>query len=586
MSDNNLDNLRHSCAHLLAAAVMDLYPKTKRTIGPSIENGFYYDFDFGDQKITNEDFPKIEAKMLEILPTWKGFEGREVSKEEALEVYKGNEFKEELIEEFSASGETLTFYKSGNYSDLCRGGHVEHPNTELTHFKLLSVAGAYWRGNEKNKMLTRIYGTCFPSKVELENHLKQLEQAKERDHRKLGRELELFMSSPSVGPGLVLWLPKGTILKDQLEQLGREREELLGYQRVSTPHIAKEELFIKSGHLPYYADDMYPAMKTEGEGTYYLKPMNCPHMHEIYKFKPHSYRDLPMRLAEFGTVYRYEDSGTLMGLMRVRGLTQNDAHIYCTEDQAHDEIVSVMNLHTYYYELLGIKDYHIELCLPDFDKKPDKYFDNPQGWEKAIKILRETAKKNNIEVTETVGTAAFYGPKFDFIIKSAIGREFGASTNQLDFGSGDRFELKYTDSDGTDKIVPYVIHRAPLGSDERFIGFLIEHFGGAFPVWLSPIQLSILTLNEDVLTYAKEIEQKGRELGIRVSIDDSNSTLGAKIREAQEQKIPYMMIVGNKEVESKTVSLRLRTGEEMKDQGVEEVLSRISDKISSRVIEL
>lgn len=582
MSDQNLDNLRHSCAHLLAAAIMDLYPKTKRTIGPSIADGFYFDFDFGDIKVTEDDFPKIEAKMKEILPSWNSFEGREVTKEEALNEYDGNEFKRELIEEFAGAGDILTMYKSGDYSDLCRGGHCDNPSTELKNFKLLSIAGAYWRGNEKNKMLTRIYGTCFPSKVELENHLKQLELAKKRDHRKLGRELELFMSSPSVGSGLVLWLPKGTIIKDELEKLGREREELLGYQRVSTPHIAKEELFIKSGHLPYYADDMYPAMKTEGEGTYYLKPMNCPHMHEIYNFKPRSYRDLPMRLAEFGTVYRFEDSGTLMGLMRVRGLTQNDAHIYCTEAQAYDEIVSVMKLHTYYYKLLGIKDYHIELCLPDFDKKPDKYFDDHKGWEKAIKILRETAEKNKIEVTETLGTAAFYGPKFDFVIKSAIGREFGASTNQLDFGSGDRFDLKYTDNDGADKIVPYVIHRAPLGSDERFIGFLIEHFGGAFPVWLSPVQLSVLTLNEEVVKYAREIEQMAKEAGIRVSVDDSNSTLGAKIREAQEQKVPYMIIVGKKELESQTVSLRLRTGEEMKDQKIEGIMDRITRLIHKR----
>jgi threonyl-tRNA synthetase len=580
-----LDKLRHSAAHLLAAAVMELYPEAKRTIGPAIENGFYFDFDFGDIKISEDDLLKIETKMHGILKSWDGFERHELSTEEAKNEYPENHYKHELIEEFAGAGQALTFYKSGDYWDLCRGGHVENPKEELIHFKLLSVAGAYWRGDEKNSMLTRIYGTAWPSQKELEDYLHNLEEAKRRDHRKLGQELELFTISPQVGPGLILWLPKGVVLREEIEKLGKETEAQYGYQRVATPHIGKEELYITSGHLPYYASDMWPPMEYEGE-KYYVKPMNCPHMHMIYKFKPRSYRELPIRFAEFGTVYRHEDSGTLMGLLRVRGHTTNDAHIYCLEEQVVGEMVNVMEMHSYYYELFGIKDYYIELALPDFEKKKDKYFGDPRAWEKAIKLLRTAAKESKVEVVEKEGGAAFYGPKFDFNIKSAIGREFGASTNQLDFGSGTRFKLAYIDHDGGEKTIPYVIHRAPLGSEERFIGFLIEHYGGAFPVWLSPVQVKVLPITERNIEYSNEVIKRLKDEDIRAELDDRAETLNNKIRRAQEEKVPYMLVLGDKEKESESLSLRLRNGESKNDIKIESFIRDIREKIEKRSLEL
>lgn len=580
-----MNKLRHSAAHLLAAAVMELYPKAKRTIGPAIENGFYFDFDFGDEKVSEEDFPKIEGRMREILERWEGFSRHELSPEEAKKEYPENQYKHELIDEFSKKGEKLTFYKSGDYWDLCRGGHVENPKEELKHFKLLSVAGAYWRGDEKNPMLTRIYGTAFPTEEELSRYLKMLEEAKKRDHRKLGTELELFTISPQVGPGLVLWLPKGVVLREEIEKLGKETEAKYGYQRVITPHIGKEELYITSGHLPYYASDMWPPMEYEGE-KYYVKPMNCPHMHMIYKFKSRSYRELPLRLAEFGTVYRHEDSGTLMGLMRVRGHTTNDAHIYCVEGQVVEEMTKVMEMHSFYYKLFGIEDYYIELALPDFEKKKDKYFDNPTAWEKAIKMLRAAAKESKVDVVEKEGGAAFYGPKFDFNIKSVAGREFGASTNQLDFGSGERFKLTYVDSDGSEKTIPYIIHRAPLGSEERFIGFLIEHFAGAFPVWLSPVQVKVLPITERNIKYSNEVIKRLNNEGVRAELDDRNATLNAKIRDAQEEKVPYMVILGDKEEDGLSLSLRLRSGESKNNIKLEKFMETIKEKIKNRSLDL
>lgn len=579
---NNLDQLRHSCAHLLAAAVLELYPNAKNTIGPAIENGFYYDFDFGDIKISEEDLPKIEAKMAEIFPSWKGFERIEVTTDEAKKEFANNPYKLELINELEKDGQEITFYKSGNFVDLCRGGHVENPKEEIKAFKLLSIAGAYWRGSEKNKMLTRIYGTAFESKEELDQYLAMLEEAKKRDHRKLGQDLELFTFSDEIGPGLPLWLPKGTVIREELEKFAKDTENKWGYQRVSTPHIAKEALYKLSGHLPYYSDDMYPPMKAE-DATYYLKPMNCPHMHMIFKSKPHSYREFPIRYAEFGTVYRYEDSGTLFGIMRARSMCQNDSHIYCAnEEQAIQELVSVMKLHEYYFNILDIKDYYIELALPDFEKKKDKYFDNPQAWEKSVAILKEAAKQSGVDVVEDLGGAAFYGPKFDFNIKSVIGRKFSITTNQLDFGSGERFGLKFVDSTGTEKVVPYIIHRAPLGSHERFIGFLIEHFGGAFPVWLSPVQVAVLPISEKNAEYSRQVADKLKEIDIRVELDDRSETLQAKIRDAQIAKVPYMLIAGNREEEAKTVAVRLRTGEDLGSIKLEEFVRRVCKIIADK----
>lgn len=584
MKDDNLylDHLRHSCAHLLAAAVLELFPKAKRTIGPAIENGFYYDFDFGEQKVTEDDFPKIEEKMHELVKSWSGFEKDEVNESEAKEAYKDNEYKIELIDEFSSEGKKLTFYKSGNYSDLCRGGHVDSPKEELKYFKLLNVAGAYWRGSEKNKMLTRIYGTAFTSKEELQKFLDNLEKAKLNDHRKLGRELELFTISEEVGPGLILWLPKGNIIKEEIEKWAKATESEWGYQRVTTPNITKSGLYYTSGHLPYYKDDMYPPMKLDDGEEYFLKPMNCPHHHMIFKSRQRSYRELPLRLAEYGTCYRYEASGELFGMMRVRGFSQNDSHIYCTEEQAVSEFVNVMKLHEYYYKSLGINDYHLELALRD-PKNKKKYHGNEAMWEKAEKLMREAVKKVDIPMVEQIGNAAFYGPKIDFIIKSSIGREFGISTNQIDLFMGDRFKLKYIDHDGSEKM-PVIIHRAPLGSHERFIGFLIEHFGGNFPTWLTPVQVKILPITERNLDYAKKIESELKKDNIRVEVDERNETLGGKIRDAQLEKVSYMMIVGDRDEKEEKVSIRKRSGDDLGSQELTSFISTIKKEIEDKNI--
>src|SRR3989338_3359092 len=580
-----LNNLGHSCAHLLAKAVKDLWPGTNNAIGPSIENGFYQDFDFGTVKINEADFPKIEEKMRRILPTWTHFTFNEVSLAEAKELFKENPYKIELAEEFAKGGKKLLTNDPGNFLDLCKMGHVENPAKEMQHFKLLSIAGAYWRGSEKNKMLTRIYGTCWPTKKELDHYIWQQEEAKKRDNRKLGKELELFTISEEVGPGLILWLPNGTIIREEVEKFGKKVEADYGYQRVVTPHITKEGLYIKSGHLPYYAADMFPPMEYEGQ-RYYVRPMNCPHMHMIYQFKTRSYKEFPIRYAEFGTVYRHEDSGTLLGLLRVRGHTTNDAHIYCSDDkQVIEELVSVLEMHEYYYKIFGIKDYYVELALPDFIKKKDKYFNNPPAWKKAIKLLREAAKISKIKVVEQEGNAAFYGPKFDFNIKSVNGREFGASTNQLDFGSGKRFNLTFADKNSKEKIVPYIIHRAPLGSLERFIGFLIEHYAGAFPIWLAPVQVKVLPITDRNLEYANKVFNELRVNELRVELDDRSETLQAKIRDAQMEKVPYMLIVGDKEEAADKVAVRTRGSADRGQASLEKITSEIKDKIANKVID-
>ena len=583
--DKYLDNLRHSCAHLLAAAVLKLWPKTKNAIGPAIENGFYYDFDFGRVKISEEDLPKIEREMHKIVQDWKGFEKNEVSENQANKIFKENLYKLELIEEFAKEGKKLTTYKSGNFIDLCRGGHIENPQKELIHFKLLTIAGAYWRGSEKNKMLTRVYGTCWPTKKELDEYLNKLELAKERDHRKLGKELDLFAFADEVGPGLPLWTPKGTIIRDELEAWAKETEKKWGYVRVATPHIAKGQLYEISGHLPYYKDDMYPPMQIEGE-NYYLKGMNCPHHHMIYLSRPRSYKELPLRLAEYGTVYRNEQSGSLFGLLRVRSIAQNDSHIYCTESQAESEFLDVLKLHEYYYKILGLTkdDYYIVLGLPD-ETKRDKYHGDKELWDKAERIMRSAIAKSGIRLKEDIGGAAFYGPKIDFNIKSSTGREFGASTNQLDLYMPMRFKLLYTDQDGKEKYC-VVIHRAPLGSHERFIGFLIEHYGGAFPIWLSPVQVKVLPITERNLEYAQKVTKEIEQQEIRVELDDRNETLQAKIRDAQIEKIPYMLVVGDKEEKARKVSVRLRTSKDLGAWTINKFIERAKDKIAKKTLDL
>jgi threonyl-tRNA synthetase len=608
---DNLYAMRHSLAHIMAAAIKELWPKAKFGVGPVIENGFYYDIDLGVDKVSEEDFPKTEQVMSRIIKSGQTFDKFELSIDEAIDWAKkeNQPYKLELLNDLKRTGTTVvkdlnaaelgtitdgvskkdkvSFYKNGNFTDLCRGPHVANTK-EIKVFKLMRVAGAYWRGNEKNPQMQRIYGVAFKTKEDLAQYLQQIEEAKKRDHRILGDRLDLFALSPEIGQGLVLWLPKGTVLKEEIEALGKKTEESYGYQRVSTPHIAKEELFYTSGHLPYYQDDMYPPMKMDNE-TYYLKPMNCPHMHMIVKARQRSYRELPLRLAEFGTVYRNEDSGTLMGLMRVRGMTQNDAHIYCTEEQVVDELIAVIDLHRLYYDLFAIKDYYIELALPDFRKKPDKYFNDRKAWDKAISLLREAAKRSGIKVIEKAGEAAFYGPKFDFNIKSVTGREFGASTNQLDFGSGKRFGLMYTDKSGQEKSIPYIIHRAPLGSDERFIGFLIEHYGGAFPIWLAPEQVRLLTVNDSakLAIFTQKIHSQLQHVNIRSTIDNSNETVSKKIRSAELMKIPYIVVIGEEELKSDKLKPRVRhdlsAGFKGELVSVENFIKTVQNEAKSRV---
>ena len=584
-SHDNLDNLRHSCAHLLAATVTSIWPKAKPTIGPSIENGFYYDFDFGRVKISEDDLPKIEKKMHEVVQDWSGFKKNPVTKSQAKKEYQDNAYKKELIDEFSEEGKKLTIYQSGKFRDLCRGGHVDTPKKELKYFKLQSIAGAYWRGDEKNKMLTRIYGTCWPTNKALKGHLKQLELAKTRDHRKLGRELDLFTFADEVGPGLPLWKPKGVIIQKELEKWAIETEEKWGYERVRTPHIAKHTLYEISGHLPYYKDNMYPAMDIEGE-DYYLKGMNCPHHHMIYKSTPKSYRNLPIRYAEYGEVYRYEKSGELFGLMRVRFIQQNDAHIYCAIEQAEKEFLDVLTLHEHYYNTLGLtrNDYHIVMGLPDESKK-EKYHGDKKLWDTAEKMMRAAINKSGIKCVDDVGGAAFYGPKIDFNVTSSIGRTFSLSTNQLDLYMPQRFNLTYTDKDGQEKLVA-CIHRAPLGSHERLIGFLIEHYGGAFPVWLSPVQVKVLPITERNLNYAKTITKNLKKEKIRVELDDRNETLPAKIRDAQIEKVPYMLVVGDKEEKDKSVSVRLRGNKDLGPIKLKQFIKTIQDKIETKALNL
>lgn len=568
MENKQLDNLRHSCAHLLAAAVMKLWPNAKRTIGPAIESGFYFDFDFGDLKISDADLPKIEKEMHRIVSGWKDFKGYELSVEEAKKIYPGNEFKHELIDEFSQKGEVLTFYKSGDYTDLCRGGHCEHPDKELKHFKLLSVAGAYWRGSEKNKMLTRIYGTCFATKDELEKHLWQLEEAKKRDHRKLGKELELFFIDEVVGKGLVMWLPKGTIIRDLIEGLARKMEKEAGYVRVVTPHIAREELFLTSGHLPYYKNTMYPPMVMD-DGTYYLKAMNCPHHHRIFLHGVRSYRELPLRLAEYGTCYRNELSGTLSGLLRVRAMAMNDAHIYCRKDQIKNEFAGVLALTINYFKLFGLKDYWFRLSKWD-PSHTDKYVNEPENWEYSEQILREVLMEMNLPFKEAENEAAFYGPKVDVQFRSVIGKEETMSTIQLDFAAKKRFNLTYIDEKGVQNNDVFVIHRAPLSVHERFLAFLIEHHAGKFPLWLAPVQIELLPVSDAYIEKANEIERALTAAGIRAHVNDQQLTLGKKIRMATLQKVPYMGIIGQKEVDAPRLSLSVRN-REGKDEGMQEL---------------
>jgi threonyl-tRNA synthetase len=581
MSDDNLNQIRHSCAHLLAAAVQELYPKAKRTIGPAIESGFYYDFDFGDQKVSDEDLEKIENKMKELLPTWKSFDREEVSVEDAKKRFKDNEYKLELIEEFSGEDKVLSIYKSGNFEDLCRGGHSENPSKDLGAFKLLSLAGAYWRGDEKNKMLTRIYGTCFETKGELDLHLQMLEEAKKRDHRKLGRELDLFVFSDLVGKGLPLFTPKGTMLREVLNNYSQLLRLRKGFQKVWIPHITKNDLYKISGHWDKFGDELFLVKSQETSDEMVMKPMNCPHHQQIYASKPRSYKDLPIKYMETTTIYRDEKAGELNGLSRVRSATQDDAHVFCTPEQIEEVYGEMIDIVKTFYKTVGMS-LRARLSYRD-PKTPEKYLGDVELWDKAQNILLDMAKKYELDYFIAEGEAAFYGPKIDFMGKDAIGREHQIATPQLDFVQPSRFGLTYTDADGQEK-TPVMIHFALMGSIERFLSVYIEHTAGAFPTWLAPVQVMMIPISDKHLEYAKKVQTELMEVDVRVEVDDRSETMQSKIRDAQLQKIPYMLVVGDKEIEANAVAVRRRGGENKGAQSLESFKADLLAEISSKAL--
>lgn len=544
----------HSSAHLMAEALEALYPGIKFGIGPPVDNGFYYDVDTGDRQLSTNDFAAIEAKMTELARAKSDYKRRDVPKDEAIRYFeeKGDEYKIELLQDLADS--SITFYEQGNFTDLCKGPHI--PNTEkIKAVKLLALAGAYWRGDETRKQMTRIYAITFPKQKELEDYLHMLEEAKKRDHRKLGQELELFMFSERVGAGLPIWLPKGTQLRERLMNFLREEQEKRGYKMVITPHIGKKDLYVTSGHYEKYGADSFQPIQTPREGeTFLLKPMNCPHHCEIYAFKPRSYKELPLRLAEFGTVYRYEQSGELHGLSRVRGFTQDDAHIFCTPEQVKEEFLNVLDLTRTVLSKMGFEKFTAQISLRD-PENPGKYIGSDENWNNAENAIIEAAKEAGLETVTELGEAAFYGPKLDFMIKDAIGRSWQLGTIQVDYNLPDRFKLEYIGSDNQAHR-PVMIHRAPFGSMERFISILIENTAGKFPLWLAPEQYALLPISDKFHDYCREVEEKLALHDIRGFVDDRNETIGRKIRDTELKRIPIMLIVGEKEVETGTVSVR------------------------------
>lgn len=578
-----LGNIRHTLAHLLASAVLELYPGTLNTIGPAVDNGFYYDFEFpADVKISEKDLPALEKKMKGHLKSWTKFTHKEVTEKEAKDLFKNNPYKIELIEEIVKKGEKITLYTCGNFTDLCRGGHCDNPAKEIPNdsFKLSRIAGAYWRGSEENAMLTRIYGLAFSTKLELVDYETMRIEAEKRDHRKLGKEMGIFTFDEDVGPGLPLWLPNGTVITDELEKLAKETEFKGGYVRVRTPNIAKESMYKKSGHLPYYEESMFPPMEYEG-GKYYLKAMNCPHHHKVFSAEPRTYKQLPLRLAEYGTCYRHEKSGELFGLMRVRMLEMNDAHIYCTEEQFADEFRAVNEMYMHYFKIFGVDKYIMRFSTHDPKRLGDKYVDDPVLWKKTEDMVRNVLIESKIPYIEVPNEAAFYGPKIDVQVWSAIGREFTLATNQVDFAVPKRFDLVYKDSDGVEK-TPLCIHRAPLGTHERFIGFLIEHFGGNFPLWLSPTQVKIIPVGEAHHAKAVEIYDSLRGNMVRAEIDLSDEGFGKKIRQAKVSRAPYFIIIGDKDIAVGKVTLESRDAGQIGQLDASEVISRIISEIKER----
>ena len=569
----------HSSAHLMAEAVESSFPGVKFWVGPALEKGFYYDMDLGDRKLTEEDLAGLEKKMQELSKQNNRFLRKEISKGDAVAYFeeKGDEYKLDLLTNLT-DGE-ITFYSQGAFTDLCRGPHI--PSTGVIKaIKLTNIAGAYWKGNENNKQLTRLYGITFPNQKELDEYLLLLEEAKKRDHRKLGKELGIYTMDDEVGQGLPLWMPNGTIIIEELEKLAKETEGAGGYKRVVTPHIAKESLYHTSGHLPYYADSMFPPMEMDGE-KYYLKAMNCPHHHKIFAAEPKSYRDLPYRIAEYGTCYRYEQSGELFGLMRVRCLHMNDAHIYCSKEQFFAEFKAVNEMYLKYFKIFGIDKYVMRLSLHDPEKLGKKYVNEPELWLETEAMVRKVLIETGTPFIEVQDEAAFYGPKIDVQIWSIIGREFTLATNQVDFNSGRKFKLEYT-TQSNESDVPLIIHRAPLGTHERFIGFLLEHYAGKFPVWLSPLQVKILPISDKFMDYANDLKTELTKAGVRVEIDERQEKIGKKIREAELSRVPYMLVIGEKEVQENKVSLRRQGKGDAGSLAVQEFIDNIKIEILER----
>jgi threonyl-tRNA synthetase len=575
-----LEQIRHSLAHLLAAAVLRLWPDTKNTIGPAIDNGFYYDFEF-KSPISDKDLGKIEKKMRETLKDWKKFEEKEVSLAEARKLFTDNPYKLELIDEIASKGEKITLYTSGRFTDLCRGGHVENAqDIDLDSFKLDRVAGAYWRGDEKNKMLTRIYGLAFENKTELDAYLAMKEEAKKRDHKKLGKELDLFTFSDLVGAGLPLWTPRGTLLRNILDNYVWELRKVHGYEKVEIPHITKKELYERSGHWDKFKDELFKITTREGH-LFAMKPMNCPHHTQIYARRKWSYRDLPQRYANTTTCYRDEQSGELSGLSRVRAFSQDDAHVFCRQSQVKDEILKIWDIVHSFYGTFGFK-LNVRLSLHD-PAHPEKYLGDKKVWELAEKSLREIVSKKKVEFYEGIGEAAFYGPKLDFMAHDSIGREWQVATIQLDMNMPERFDLSCTSEEGKDERI-VMIHAAIMGSIERFVSILIEHVAGNFPLWLSPTQVRVMPVTDEHISFALEVTEKLKAADIRADLDDSRDGLGKKVRNAKIDKQPYWIVVGAKEIESQKISLEHRERGKSKEQSVEEALEKLQKEIAEKTL--
>lgn len=571
----------HSSAHLMAEAVESLFPGVKFWVGPPLDNpkGFYYDMDLGDRKMTEEDLASLEKKMNELAKQQNVFSRKEMSKADAFKYFteKGDEYKLDLLQNLN-DGE-ITFYTQGNFTDLCRGPHI--PNTGfIKAIKLTNIAGAYWKGDEKNKQLTRVYGVTFPSQKELDEHLAMLEEAKKRDHRKLGKELGIYTMDDQVGPGLILWMPNGGVIIEELEKLAKESEQAAGYKRVVTPHIAKELMYLTSGHLPYYAESMFPPMELDGD-RYYLRAMNCPHHHKIFDAELRSYKDLPLRLAEYGTCYRYEQSGELFGLMRVQCLHMNDAHIYCSKEQFAQEFKAVNDLYIKYFKIFGIEKYVMRLSLHDPEKLGQKYVNQPELWKETEELVRNVLIETGVPFVEVKGEGAFYGPKIDVQIWSAIGREFTLATNQVDFAQSRSFNLTFTNAHN-EKEIPLIIHRAPLGTHERFIGFLLEHYAGKFPLWLAPVQVKVLPISDKFGDYAKLVADKLKKADIRAEVDDRAEKIGKKIRDTELMKVPYMLVVGEKEMNENKVAVRRQGKGDIGVKTVDEFMNEAIVEIKER----